>query len=92
MGQSIHCPSDSVCTSSSNTTEFAMLCSFRHLEVPLAKSDSMNCTDVVTMTGASQFSAASFSEERACLVKADSGLTSIHLHVQAGALSERDAL
>ena len=66
MGQSIHCPSDSVCTSSSTTTEFAMLCSFQHLEVPLAKSDSMNCTDVVTMTAASQFSAASFSEERAC--------------------------
>ena len=43
-----------------------MLCSFRHLEVRLAKSDSINCTEVVTMIGASQFSAANSSGDRPC--------------------------
>ena len=36
-----------------------MLCSLRQREVLAANIDSKNCTAVVTMTGASQFSQAS---------------------------------
>ena len=45
------------------TTERGMRCSFRHLDGLLAKSDSRNCTEVVTTTGASQFSVTSSSRD-----------------------------
>ena len=45
----------SVCTSSSTITLPAIRCSFRHLEVRRANSDSKNCTLVVTTSGESQF-------------------------------------
>ena len=46
--------------SSKIITEFAILWIFLHLLVFAAKSDSNNCTLVVTTIGASQFSTASF--------------------------------
>ena len=47
-----------ICASSNIITLLARLCSFLHFEARFEKSDSKNCTAVVTMTGASQFSVA----------------------------------
>ena len=46
-----------ICTSSKTTTEFAMLCTFLLRDTLWEKRLSKNCTFVVTMIGASQFSA-----------------------------------
>jgi len=61
-------PTGNICASSRITTELQILCNFRHREVRQAYSDSKNCTFVVTMIGASQFSVASKEGDRSSLL------------------------
>ena len=57
-----------ICASSRITTELQILCNFRHREVRQAYSDSKNCTFVVTIIGASQFSVANREGDRSSLL------------------------